>query len=265
MDHLNEGTLQALIDDELSASDRQAAERHVAECSECAEALSEARVSTREASAALAVLDRPAPVDSAFEAVLGGETTSGWFRPGSLPRAAVLILGFAAAASAAVPGSPVRDWATTLIDRIGGEGVEPETTVRLDSPAAAPASSPARADDAGTAGIAVVPRGEAMRVLVATSGHAGWLRVRVVEADEVTVAADRSVAARFETGAGRVRASATGPGTITVELPRGLLRAEVVVDGSQYLRKEGERLHLSVAPSDATDTDLLFEIGASDP
>ncbi|MFW6202162.1 MAG: hypothetical protein ACOC8B_06270, partial [Gemmatimonadota bacterium] len=102
-------------------------------------------------------------------------------------------------------------------------------------------------------------------VVVVTAGHEGRLRVRVVEADELAVSGERSVAARFETGAGRVRASATGPGTITVELPRGLLRAEVVVDGTRYLRKEGERLHLSVAPVDATDTDLLFEIGVDGP
>ena len=43
MQHLDEGTIHAWLDGELSPAEREAAEAHVAGCAECAAAVAEAR------------------------------------------------------------------------------------------------------------------------------------------------------------------------------------------------------------------------------
>ena len=43
MQHLDEGTIHTWLDGELSAADATEAERHIAECAECAAAVAEAR------------------------------------------------------------------------------------------------------------------------------------------------------------------------------------------------------------------------------
>lgn len=248
MNHPNEGTLQALIDGELPAAERDRIERHIDDCGECAGLVAVRREAAEHLSAALGHVDRPAPVEAAHAAV--NRRVRSRFRPGSLSRAAVIVLGFAAAASAAVPGSPIRSWAGAVVQRV--------------SPAAeseAPAVSPAVHGTAdAAAGVAITPRGDRAHIAVDASGPGVRVRVRIVDGGRVAVSAERSVDARFETGMGRIGVFGTGTGTITIELPRTLGRAVVEVGGRPYVVKDDERLRFLVPPTDTTGAEILFDV-----
>lgn len=251
MNHPDRGTLQALIDGELSPVERERIEQHIDRCGACSEAVAARRAAAEHLSTELGHLDRPAPVEAAHAAVT--RRIRPRFRPGALPRAAVIILGFAAAASAAVPGSPVRDWAGTLV------GYVMEGSDEGGSATAPVVEAAAVADDAA-AGVAITPRGDRVLVSVGAVRSGTRVRVRIVDGARVVVSAERSVDARFETGIGRIGISGAGTGTITIELPRRLGHAEVEVGGRPYVVKERERLRFLVPPTDTTDAEIVFDV-----
>jgi hypothetical protein len=61
MSHVDEGTLHALVDNALDATERSAAEAHLASCGECARRFAEATAMTRQIATLLGALDEPAP------------------------------------------------------------------------------------------------------------------------------------------------------------------------------------------------------------
>lgn len=248
MIHQTEGTLQAVIDDELGSRERARVESHLAECETCAETLRTRRAASAELSAALEVLDRPAPVEAARRSVMARRPRRR-FGLGSLPRAAILVLGFGAAASAAVPGSPVRDWAATLLDR--------EPAVREAPAPETPAAEPV---DAAGAGVAIMPRDGDVVVSVGRPSQSTRVRILLVEEGAVAVSAERSVDARFETGTGRIGVSGSGPGTITIELPPLPGRTEVRVGDEPYLVRNGERTRVLVTPAERTESEVVYDL-----
>ena len=110
--HLGEGTLQALLDGELSPPEHAAAEAHLAGCPSCAAELRDLRALNERMAGLLALGDHPAPVAQAQMRMrarrLRSTRTFSW--QAALLRAAVLVLAFAGVAAATVPGSPVREW-----------------------------------------------------------------------------------------------------------------------------------------------------------
>ncbi len=61
MSHVDEGTLHALVDNALDASERSAVEAHLASCGECARRFAEATAIARQIVTLLGALDEPAP------------------------------------------------------------------------------------------------------------------------------------------------------------------------------------------------------------
>ncbi|NIP77853.1 MAG: hypothetical protein GWM90_01070, partial [Gemmatimonadetes bacterium] len=102
MSHLEDGTVQAFLDDELPTEERAAAAEHLLACGQC-RALRDELVRARSLfSEAVASLDVRPPgrarrADRHVRRVGAG----------SFVKAAGLVLLLAAAASAAVPGTPV--------------------------------------------------------------------------------------------------------------------------------------------------------------
>lgn len=108
MTHLDEGAIQAFLDDQLPGPERAGAAAHMAECPACRAVHQELAHARSTFSASIPVLDVASPPTTV--AVLRAARRSARILTPSLARAAVLVLLLAAAAAAAVPGSPVRQW-----------------------------------------------------------------------------------------------------------------------------------------------------------
>jgi TonB family protein len=108
MMHLDEGTIQTFLDDELPARERAAVAAHIVECPACRAVHDELARVRSTFSASIPVLDVASP-PTPLAAVRAARRSARILTP-SLARAAVLVLVLAAAAAAAVPGSPVRQW-----------------------------------------------------------------------------------------------------------------------------------------------------------
>ena len=118
--HLDEGMLLAYADGELSPGEREEVREHLEDCTACTTELEGLRSAAGALTGALGLLDRPAPATVSPEqlrwrARRPAPARRGW---AALPRAAVLVLGFAAAASATIPGSPVRRVTTSPARRL---------------------------------------------------------------------------------------------------------------------------------------------------
>jgi TonB family protein len=111
MNHRSEGEIQAFLDDELTARERQDVAEHIMSCARCRGTHDELRQARSLFSDSIRRVDvePPAPVLSTRRTVR--------LAAGSLVRAAVLVLVVAAAAVAAVPGSPVREWVVRTLER----------------------------------------------------------------------------------------------------------------------------------------------------
>ena len=97
MMHVDNGTLQALLDDEVGAGDRMAVQAHLVVCAECAGELEAMRRIAGEAHGAFALLDGAAPllvsrvrVDPIVRTLEKRRPAIGRYLPASLARAAAL-------------------------------------------------------------------------------------------------------------------------------------------------------------------------------
>lgn len=230
MNHLDDGTLQAFLDDELPPQERANAAEHLLSCRRCRTAKDELVRAHSVFSEAVSVLDVDAPARSA--PVGPGRR----FRvSGLVVKAASLTLLLAAAASAAVPGSPVRAWIARTVNPEPGAGEVP--VMETVEPAPAPAPVPA--------GVSLAATGDVQIVLTALEGST----VRLVETDGErvtvsTVGADTDPA--FRTAPHRIEVRGAVGGEITVELPRSLETARLVVDGRVYAEKAAGELRVRV-------------------
>lgn len=171
----------------------------------------------------------------------------GWVRPG-LAKAASLVLLFAAAAAAAIPGSPVRAWLTEVV---GPRAVVAPTPEPVTEPAVAEPSAPQEV------GIQMDPGGGALTVSISGLPPGAEVAVRLVGGIRSWVYAAEG--ARFQTRPGAVEAEVPGQ-YVRVELARSLALASVHVDGVLYLRKTGDRLELAGPKQDSTDAEIRFEV-----
>lgn len=250
MRHLDEAMLLALRDGE-AAEGREAAERHLAECETCRNALAEVG-SRREAIAqALAGLDEPIDVPSAREAVrarLGGHGHArGAVVLRSLRRAAVAALFLGAAGAAyAMPGSPLRAW----LSHLGGEGAPAQT------PSAPAAATQSRMAETGVH----IDVGAGPVTIVLDGARAGTeIRVTLVSGTTAAVTATRGT--HFTTAAGRIEA-VVAPGIVRVRLPRDARPASIEVSGRVYLRGTGVALDVLGPTTERTDSVIRFEVPA---
>lgn len=170
--------------------------------------------------------ERGSPKEPAF---LG---SFGLFRAAAV---AALLLG---GISAALPGSPVRDWITRVWE--GESAAYPEAGSGPGEPGGG--SSLSSLDD-GSAGegaaVRVLPREGSVRVEL--TGAAPGTRVRIVLGDGERAGISSDGASRFRSGTGFIEV-AEPSGLVAVELPRTVASAEVYADGRLIFAKDGQAL-----------------------
>lgn len=244
MNHLDDGTLQAFLDDELSPQDRARVAEHLLGCGRCRQAHQELGRANATFSEAVSLLDVELP---------GGRTGSpraerpGRARSGarSFVRAAGLILAVAAAASAAVPGSPVREWIVSAVESTGDAG----ETGADEASARAPAAAPSGVSLAPGSGPAVVSlqglQGMVIRLRSADSGAVS-ASVLGAEADPL-----------FRTGARRIEVVEGVGGEVHVVLPTDARGSRLEVDGEIYAEIAEGGLRV-LAPADTVDGSIVW-------
>jgi len=196
---------------------------------------------TEAVQALLRALDHPVPKvtadDIAARALAPRRLTPAWRWA-----AAVLLTVSIAGAAFALPGSPLRRWATTLGAVVTGRG-RPDIG---PGPASAPqAASP----DRGRAGIAVAP-GRSLLIVFDRPAPAALVLVSLVDGAEVTVRAPAG-SATFTADAGRLivegrgaspPGSAAAPDTFAIEIPRESRRVEIRAGPARVFLKERGRI-----------------------
>lgn len=242
MNHVSEGTLQALLDEELSGEDRSRVERHLVDCATCEALAAELRDASASLESALALLDRPAPLEAAEDAFRrrrAREKMAAGRR--SLLRAAILVLGFAAVGSAAIPNSPIRSWAAAAWEEWSHR---PQPV----------AQQPAEQSEAEVAesGVSIRPADGRVRIVVEAPAPGVTARIRLVDDDLVSVRARGDASeARFRTSPGRIDIVAPGAGELEVEVPATLAGAVLEADGRVVVSKEGALLQILDAQEEA--------------
>ncbi|MDX1673915.1 MAG: zf-HC2 domain-containing protein [Longimicrobiales bacterium] len=237
--HLDDGTLQAFLDDELPPGERADAAEHLLACRRCRTTKDELAQAHAAFSEAVSVLDVEAPAATAPPA---GR------RPGvagSLIKAASLVLLVAAAASAAVPGSPVREWIVRAVEPTPEAVTEPAPApTPTPTPEPAPAPIPVGVSLLSTQQpVDVVLRGLTdVRVRLLETGRSG-VSVSAVGADSDPV---------FETSPGSIRVRDGVGGELTVEWSASLDTARLLVDGELYAEKVDGELRVHV-PADRVE------------
>ena len=241
MAHIEEGVLQAYLDDEVGA--RAEIDAHVQGCAECAAELDRLRRASSLFASAMQRVDVAVPAAAAPHAHPGARGASGSIDISTkrsrlsvpLARAAMLLFGFAAAASATIPGSPVRAWLGDALRTVGVlEQEQPAAPVVPETPASAGAVD--QGDDA--AAVSIEPADGRIRIILTSVSADANVHIRIVEADRAFVQATGAAArARFITGPGRIEMIGVGKGEIEIEMPASVMDASVVADGRVLYEK----------------------------
>ena len=247
-EHLTPGTLQALLDGELSDEQRSAAAEHLSACDRCRAARASLERDSALFSGAAALLEET-PSLSPVGAGAAGRVTR-WTRA-ALLRAAILIIGFAGVAAAVVPGSPLGSWVREVGRQLVGE------------PAALPPEPSVDVDMGDGAAISLLPNDGALRVTITGFSAQTTVRVRIVEGAQGYVSV-RGTAEdpRFVTAPGRIEVTGQGDGEIWIDLPKSAVEASVEVDGRSIILKEGDQLRMVRPATDSLFGDILFRVGS---
>ena len=262
MTHIESGELQAYLDEEVAAGSRAQIDRHLRACTECATEVKELRAASSLFASLLHAADAAAPVMQARAIVAAQRTDTPRkrmaFSRSALAKAAVLMLGFAALASAAIPGSPVRAWISDALRGSRPAVVPTPAPVEVSPSAAAPAATPGTDE----AALSIEPADG--RVLILLSGVTGetTIRVRLVDSDRALVQTSGGAAhARFRTGPGRIEVLGIEKGEVTIEMPRSVIDARVEVDGRVLFQKDHDQLRLSEPRLPGANSEFVFKAG----
>lgn len=244
MNHIDDGTLQAFLDDELSPEERARVAEHLLGCARCHQAHQELGRANATFSEAVSLLDVEVPGVRSGSARAGRADRA---RSGtrSFVRAAGLILAVAAAASAAVPGSPVREWIVSAVESTGGAGDTGEEVPSARAPAAAP-SGVSLAPGSGPAVVSL--QGLQRMVIRLRSAESGAVSASVLGADSDPL---------FRTGAGRIEVMDGVGGEVHVVLPTDARGSRLEVDGELYAEIADGGLRV-VAPADTVGGSIVW-------
>jgi len=240
--HLGEGTLQALLDGELPPPERAAAEAHLGTCPACAAELGALRTVNERAAGLLARADVPAPVAQAQMRLRARRVHASRFTGArqALLRAAILVLGFAGVAAAAVPGSPVREWIAQNVLPQPKHAAAPALRPVAPAPPAAAAPSVSSPE-----GIGIASDNGKVRVVITGATSRLEIVARLVDGDYASAyGRGEATDAGFRVSSGKIEVTGARAGSLEVRLPRSARRATVEVNGRVYVAKEGESLVL---------------------
>lgn len=260
--HLSEGRLLEHLDGALGAEGSADVEAHLASCAACRGALVALRVRSASLGRLLETIDVEPPAERVRNAVAearrrhasrrprpSGGGGSWWSRRSRLAQAALLLLllGVVGGLSAALPGSPVRSWLTS----VGEAPVEPT------------AGSPERTAVLGE------PLSGSLTVAVDGLRDGDVVEVEWIDGASPRVSAPsgsryRVVPGTVEAEVGRPPGGPSGgaaPARVTVELPRRLTSVVVETDRGVLLTKQAGSIEPVATVSDSTRSTLRFEIG----
>lgn len=250
MSHPDAGELLALHDEELEGSRAVEVTGHLERCEACRRELEALVVAARRFRDALPVVDEAAPVPS-LPHRSGGQRRRVWV---PLARAAVLLLVLAGAASAVIPGSPVREWVAALV-----RPAEREPSLPAVGPVAVPDPGPPVAEL--PASISAPTREGEIHISVTGFDPESSVRVRLVEEPEARVEVSAGAQPRFRVGSGRIEVEGSGPAHLRVDLPRATTEATVEIDGRLAVLKRGGELQLLRPALDSLQGDVRFRVG----
>jgi anti-sigma factor RsiW len=247
MSHLDDGTLQAFLDGELDPTVRAEVAEHMLACDRCRTTHGELTRANALFAEAVSALDTESPSGRAPSA-LGRQARRG---AGSFVKAAGLILALAAAASAAVPGSPVHE---LIVNTMRGEPEVAEVTPPPPEPEAEPVVEPA---PPAPAGVSIVPvSGPAVVSLEGLTDVT--IRLERADATAASVAVVSAVSDPvFRTGLNRVEVVDGAGGEILVRLPVGAAGSRLIVDGRVYAEVTGGAIEARV-PAETVDGALVW-------
>jgi hypothetical protein len=250
MMHIDEGRLQAWVDQELQLDERRKVDRHLASCEACRSELGALQSLSAHFAGAVEQLDE-APRRPQRATGLPRRTGSELFRR-ILPRAAVLLLFAGAAASATIPGMPVRDWLDAARERT--------PPAQLATPEAVE-PTPVAADAPIEAGVSVEAAEGAVDIVIREASRDLRIRAKFVEGTRAGVYASGDASSgRFQTGVGRIEVSNARSGELRIELPLGAAMATVIVNGREVLRQQNGRIGLPLATADGGSREIDFSV-----
>jgi len=254
--HWDDGRLLAYADGELDTGATASAEEHLGGCAECSGTLAILEGERRLLSEALLAGDveppsarvrqalalergiHPLAVEGQARSTRRGFRSLGGSR---LAQAAVLVLLFAGGASALVLAPPLRSW-------FGGDSPPDEAAV----------TTPAAASEAALeVGTQVRPLDGSVEVTLAGLPSGAEIHVSLVAEESALVMAPEGT--RFRTGNGRIAADASA-GPVRVQLPRGLERGSLSVDGTVYLSMTAGEVRLDAPAFQRTPSELRFRV-----
>lgn len=233
-EHLDEGTVQQLLHDEVPQSIAPAVRNHVRACAVCRDNVAEARRVEAELFTRLNALDDAAPLVTRdqFSAVTAGKvaerhTTAARRRVWRWAAGILLVAGASGVAYAA-PGSPLRWLVDRVSDWIRGPATKPDRPIAAIAPAAG--------------GVMMDP-GEHAVIELRSMQPSDTLRVRLGDSGQITVNSVGGLVT-FNSDPDRLSVSnASGVATVDVVIPRTAPRVEIVADGRQLYLKEGIVIH----------------------
>ena len=256
--HPADGRLLAHLDGELSETEAARLEEHLGGCTPCRRRREElARASdllTRE----LRVADvEPPPADApalrrAARRSGGGADDDARQGPASSTfwKAAVLVLGVAAAASATVPGSPVEGWISDAVRALAG--------AFSDGPVQDAPTVEGRATAAGAQGVSLRV---ADRAEVRISEPAPGLVVRVRSVDD-SVLSVVARGARYRAAEGVVEVVGPDGPDLRVALPVSAATARITAAGALLMERVDGRLRVHASSADTVDGTVSFPVDA---
>lgn len=256
MNHTDEGTLQSYLDQELTPRDRGAVDGHLARCETCREELARLRSLSAHFSGAMAHLASASAHRRSAGAATQRAGSGSWIRT-ALPRAAVLILFAGVAASATVPGAPLRQW---IVDRVTASA-EPVAPVEV-TPSAPVVEAGVPVEDASfDAGVSVEAVDGAVAIVLRDAGRELSAQAVFVDGTRAGVyAAGPASASRFETAPGRIEVRNAHSGELRLELPRAVDLITVTVNGREYLRRQEGHLTLRVDSTGSGPREIKFSV-----
>lgn len=232
--HLDDEQVQRLLHGELGSATSTVSE-HLAACAVCEQRVADAAHEERRTLGLLGQLDHAAPA-VAVETI-AQRAGAGRFAWGRWAAGILLVLG-AAGAAYAMPGSPVRDWIATALERFRSD---PEPPGMLPPPPSAPDAS----------GL-VVSAGRELLIEFVSAPAAGHVRVTLTDGTNIEVRAVNGARATFTSDEERLVIDNVDPTTtFDIRIPRTAPRVEIRAGQARLFRKQGERITTDATPDAA--------------
>lgn len=265
--HPADARLLAHLDGELGEADARRVAEHLEACDACRRRRDELRAASDRLGRGLSALDVEAPDGdplsirraARYRTAERGGAGQGETRPGGRPgrsavwKAAVLVLGVGAAASAAVPGSPVEGWISDAVRAL--------VSTFSDGPATT--ASPGREvqeADAGPQGVSI-PVGDRAVVRIHDAAPGLRVHVRPVEDSLLSVVAR---GARYRAGDGVVEVVGPDRPDLRIDLPASAGTVRITAGDALLVERVDGRLRVRGAVVDTVDGTLSFSVGGGE-